>query len=117
MYTYIYIRVGGACVHIYTCVYMAYMYIRVYIRHTCVCVCVCVCVYIPYVHTHTPYIHTHIYIYHIYIYIYIYIYSWDARTHALHKERQSEGGRESVLFIGNRFSNLYTAVDTPAEAA
>jgi hypothetical protein len=25
--------------------------------------------------------------------------------------------RESVLFIGTRFSNLYTAVDTPAEAA
>jgi hypothetical protein len=24
---------------------------------------------------------------------------------------------ESVLFIGTRFSNLYTAVDTPAEAA
>jgi len=28
-----------------------------------------------------------------------------------------QGGRESVLFIGTRFSNLYTAVDTPAEAA
>jgi len=26
-------------------------------------------------------------------------------------------GRESVLFIGTRFSNLYTAVDTSAEAA
>ncbi len=25
--------------------------------------------------------------------------------------------RECVLFIGTRFSNLYTAVDTPAEAA
>jgi hypothetical protein len=25
--------------------------------------------------------------------------------------------RESVLFIGTRYSNLYTAVDTPAEAA
>jgi hypothetical protein len=25
--------------------------------------------------------------------------------------------RESVLFIGTRFSNLYTAVDTPAEVA
>jgi hypothetical protein len=25
--------------------------------------------------------------------------------------------RDSVLFIGTRFSNLYTAVDTPAEAA
>jgi len=25
--------------------------------------------------------------------------------------------REKVLFIGTRFSNLYTAVDTPAEAA
>jgi hypothetical protein len=25
--------------------------------------------------------------------------------------------RESVLFIGTQFSNLYTAVDTPAEAA
>ena len=24
---------------------------------------------------------------------------------------------ESVLFIGTQFSNLYTAVDTPAEAA
>ena len=24
--------------------------------------------------------------------------------------------RECVLFIGTRFSNLYTAVDTPAEA-
>ena len=26
-------------------------------------------------------------------------------------------GGESVLFIGTRFSNLYTAVDTPAESA
>jgi hypothetical protein len=25
--------------------------------------------------------------------------------------------RESVLFIGTQFTNLYTAVDTPAEAA
>jgi hypothetical protein len=25
--------------------------------------------------------------------------------------------RENVLFIGTQFSNLYTAVDTPAEAA
>jgi len=25
--------------------------------------------------------------------------------------------RECVLFIGTQFSNLYTAVDTPAEAA
>jgi hypothetical protein len=25
--------------------------------------------------------------------------------------------RESVLFIGSRFSNLYTAVDTPAKVA
>jgi hypothetical protein len=27
------------------------------------------------------------------------------------------GSRESVLFIGTQFSNLYTAVDTPAKAA
>ena len=34
----------------------------------------------------------------------------DGRTHArTHRER--------VLFIGPRFSNLYTSVDTPAEAA
>jgi hypothetical protein len=26
-------------------------------------------------------------------------------------------GGDSVLFIGTRFSNLYTSVDTPAEAA
>ena len=34
------------------------------------------------------------------------------------RERGREGGRtfwrESVLFIGTQFSNLYTAVDTPA---
>ncbi len=30
--------------------------------------------------------------------------------------RTYEGTRESVLFIGTPFSNLYTAVDTPAEA-
>jgi hypothetical protein len=29
----------------------------------------------------------------------------------------TSGARESALFIGTRFSNLYTAVDTPAEAA
>jgi hypothetical protein len=79
MCTYIYVCIYG--IHVYTCVYKAYM---------CVCVCVCVCIHTICTHTHTIY---------------------------TYKERQSEGGRESVLFIGTRFSNLYTAVDTPAEAA
>jgi len=38
----------------------------------------------------------------------------DSGGHVL-RETKSRG--ESVLFIGTRFSNLYTAVDTPAEAA
>jgi hypothetical protein len=41
--------------------------------------------------------------------------------HAGEQEAQKQGSgtaiREKVLFIGTRFSNLYTAVDTPAEAA
>jgi hypothetical protein len=31
--------------------------------------------------------------------------------------RMNKEKRESVLFIGTQYSNLYTAVDTPAEAA
>jgi hypothetical protein len=33
------------------------------------------------------------------------------------KEGERTAARESVLFIGTQFSNLYTAVDTPAGAA
>ncbi len=35
----------------------------------------------------------------------------------LRKGAEAAESIESVLFIGNQFSNLYTAVDTPAEAA
>jgi hypothetical protein len=43
----------------------------------------------------------------------------DARPPALRPRARHQGVviiRECVLFIGTRFSNLYTAVDTPAEA-
>jgi hypothetical protein len=48
--------------------------------------------------------------------------SVNLRLSDLDSGSQAENGpagsvRESVLFIGTRFSNLYTAVDTPAGAA
>jgi hypothetical protein len=78
------------------------------------CVCVCVCVFVracvghhaptlPHTHTHT---HTH-----------------TPQTHIDNKDTQnlkpclSYSQRARVLFIGFQFSNLYTTVDTPAEAA
>jgi hypothetical protein len=38
-------------------------------------------------------------------------------NHAQKNEKRYAGLGECVLFIGTQFSNLYTAVDTPAGAA
>ena len=41
------------------------------------------------------------------------------RVHEKEREREEEGERKGgrMLFIGTQFSNLYTAVDTPARAS
>jgi hypothetical protein len=52
--------------------------------------------------------------------------SWPLRATAIERQRRANakamdpaadltGKRERVLFIGTQFSNLYTAVDTPAK--
>jgi hypothetical protein len=41
---------------------------------------------------------------------------WEGARKPQRGETKRNEHRECVLFIGTRFSNLYTAVDTPAEA-
>ena len=41
---------------------------------------------------------------------------WEGARKPKRGETKRNEHRECVLFIGTRFSNLYTAVDTPAEA-